>query len=382
MSNKIKLAHVVCVLPPYGGGLGVAAHNQAELMNQAGFDVTVLNPQAGKSDNFKRNYKVDPIRSILKLGHGVFCSNLLYKLFEFDIVHLHFPFFGAAMPVIISKILKSKKQKLVITYHQDLVLSGWRSWHYKILMKIITPMLLSLADKIVVSTFDYVENSLIKDYYFANKAKFIEIPFSVSRKFKPEAKDSQLLQHYGLKSTDFVVLFVGGLDWAHYFKGVEKLIEAFNLIQNKDIKALIVGTGNLKADYEKKVLALNLSNQIKFVGYVGDDDLPKHYNLADVEILPSIEKNEAFGIVLIEAMACGKPVLASDLRGVRMVVRDNVCGYVLKPGNVDDIKEKIELLCKDHGTYQRFSQNCLRVVEEKYRPESISALLTNLYTNL
>ncbi|KKR54654.1 MAG: Glycosyltransferase (Modular protein) [Parcubacteria group bacterium GW2011_GWA2_40_23] len=382
MSKKIKIAHVVCVLPPYGGGLGVAAHNQAELMTEAGFDVTVFAPETQEIKSIERKYKIDRLRSILKLGHGAFVPQLFFKLFNFDIIHLHFPFFGAAFIVTLAKLFRGNKTKLVITYHQDLILAGWRNWYYKISMFVLTPLLLRLADKIVVSTIDYVEDSFIKKYYFAHKNKFVEIPFDVSERFFPTKKSVELLNNYGFSLDDFVVLFVGGLDWAHYFKGVDCLIDAIKTIEALNIKALIIGAGNLKTQYQDKVRALALEDRIKFAGYVSNEDLPKYYNLADVVILPSINKNEAFGIVLIEALACGKPIMASNLRGVRCVVENNLNGLLLEPNDPQDIVEKIISLYQNKEKQKLFSANALKCVNEKYRPAVVSEKLKNLYLNL
>jgi len=382
MSNKIKLAHVVCVLPPYGGGLGVAAHNQAGLMTDAGFDVTVFAPETKESKIIERNYKVDPLRSILKLGHGAFVPQLFFKLLEFDEIHLHFPFFGATFIVALVKLFRGSKTKLVVTYHQDLILTGWRNWYYKASMFILTPLILQLADKIVVSTIDYVEDSFIKKYYFAHKNKFVEIPFDVSERFFPTSKNTQLLDKYSFSPADFIVLFVGGLDWAHYFKGVDCLIDALKLTKESKIKALIVGSGNLKVQYQKKVKEMGLEDQIKFAGHVFNEDLPQHYNLADVVVLPSINKNEAFGIVLIEALACGKPIMASNLRGVRCVVENNHNGLLLEPNDPQDIAEKIVFLYKDKEKQKQFSDHALKCVNEKYRSAIVSEKLKNLYLNL
>ncbi len=382
MTHPIKLAHLVCVLPPYGGGLGVAAHNQAELMVEAGFDVTVIAPEQSETNKVTRKYKIDPVRSIFQLGHGLIAPTLYQKLFSYDIVHLHFPFFGAIFPAIRAKIKRGDKLKLVVTYHQDLILAGWKSLYYKLVMYFLTPILLRLADKIVVSTFDYVRSSFIKNYFQANEKKFAEISFSVSEQFTPNTKNEKLLQKHKLKPDDFIVLFVGGLDWAHYFKGVDNLIEAFTQIQEPLIKALIVGSGNLKSTYEKQVEEARLEEKVLFTGYVPDELLPEYYNLADVVILPSVERNEAFGIVLIEAMACGKPILASDLPGVRTVVEDGANGLVLQPRSVNDIIEKILMIYNNTTLKQTLSLNAQQTVAKKYRPLIIKNKLQNLYNNL
>lgn len=380
METKIKIAHLVCVIPPYGGGLGVAAHNQAEILVDAGFDVTVITSKDTKHKEIKRKYKIDQLRSILKLGHGVLMPGLFKKLFAFDIVHLHFPFFGATFITVLVKLIRREKMKLIVSYHQDLILKGWRALYYKLSMFLLTPILLRLAEKIIVSTFDYAEGSAIKKYFLKNRSKFIEIPFAVDAQFSPQPKNQELLKKFEFSTSDFIVIFVGGLDWAHYFKGVDYLIQTMPLLPY-NIKALIVGAGNLKEKYEKQTHELCLEKRVKFAGYIDENLKSTYYNLADIVILPSINKNEAFGIVLIEGLACGKPILASNLRGVRNVVEDGINGFLLEPKNTQDIATKIKLLYQDRNKLKEFSANALRSAQ-KYSLKVVSERLNELYLEI
>jgi glycosyltransferase involved in cell wall biosynthesis len=95
-------------------------------------------------------------------------------------------------------------------------------------------------------------------------------------------------------------------------------------------------------------------------------------------ILPSINSSEAFGIVLVEGMACGKPVLASDLSGVRAVVENGKNGFVFAPKNSLAIAEKIVALFSDEARYELLRKNCLAVVEEKYRWRVVAKKLNDV----
>lgn len=380
-TKKLKIAHVVCVIPPYGGGIGIAAHQQAEEMVKKGHEVTVFTPSLKEPKETKRNYSIKHPLCIMRLGHGAIMPFLLLKLKDFDIVHLHFPFFGASFLTALIKVFR-KKTKLVVTYHQDLILSGFRSAYYKFSMKFFTPLILKLADKIIVSSDDYVDHSFIQNYYQKNINKFVELGFGVTERFDPQEKDSGLMKKYNFWPNDFVVTFVGGLDWAHYFKGVNYLIKAISQIENKKVKALIIGSGNLKKQYEQQVKDLKLENRVKFAGYVSDDELPKHYNLADIFILPSINKNEAFGIVLIEALACGKPLIASNLKGVRSVVECGKNGLLTEPKNSSDIAAKINYLYSNPKVMKRFQSNALKTTKEKHKLPIIGNKLEEIYLNL
>ena len=204
----------------------------------------------------------------------------------------------------------------------------------------------------------------------------------MSRRFVPEPKDKELLARYGLKVEDKVVLFAGGLDSAHYFKGVKYLIKAVSLAADKNVKALIVGGGDLLPEYQNLAREYKLESRVKFTGYVPADTIVQHYNLGDVFILPSINNSEAFGIVLIEAMACGKPVIATNLKGVRSVVDTGVNGMLVEPKNSRDIANKIDIIFGNPETYSRFSRNCLETVARKYRWTTISENLEKVYQQL
>jgi len=380
---KLKIAQIVCVLPPYGGGIGRVAHVNAQSMSKRGHDVTVFAPREKFfRKEIKRRYKAEWLFPLIKYGHASVLPQLLWKLKGFDIIHLHHPFFGAAFFTALFKWLNKGKVKFVLTYHMDISSSGLLGTYYKWYKFFILPFVLRQADKILISSEDYIENSDISEYYFQNMQKFKELPFGAAKKFFPQPKDSELLKQYGFESDDKIVLFVGGLDKQHFFKGVNFLIKAFAAIPNPKIKCLIVGEGNLRKQYESQAKAMNLQERIKFSGYVDKKMLPVFYNLSDMFILPSINKAEAFGIVLVEAMACGKPLIASNLKGVRSVVVPGVNGFLIEPMNSSDIAQKINYLATDERLTKQFSEYGLRLVAEKFRWRKIMNDLEQFYCQL
>ncbi|MFH0814488.1 MAG: glycosyltransferase family 4 protein [Candidatus Falkowbacteria bacterium] len=368
----MNIAQVVCVLPPIAGGIGRVADRYADELTKLGHEVQVFLPQQkGVDFCLGKNYRVELLKPLVGNGLAAVLPQLFGKLKNFDAIILHYPFFGSALltalVVSFDRLRMTTPRRFIVVYHMDVVLKGWKKIYEKVGRWLFLNFILNSADKIVCSSFDYIENSNIKKYFRKRRAKFFEIPFGASDQFKPAPKDTELLARHGFIESDKIVLFVGGLNSEHYFKGVNYFIDAIKLIDDKNIKALIVGSGNLKSEYEKLVDEKNLANRVKFAGFVSDEDLPKYYNLADAIILPSINCSEAFGIVLVEAMACGKPVLASDLAGVRSVVENNRNGFTFEPKTSADIALKIEMLFGDVARYKIFSEECLRLVEQKYR---------------
>jgi len=214
-----------------------------------------------------------------------------------------------------------------------------------------------------------------------NKNKFVELPFGVRRIYRPRKKDPYFLKKFNIKEKDKVLLFVGGLDAAHYFKGVNYLINAMKYLDD-NVKLIVAGEGDLKKDYIKKVKELGLEKRIHFAGYVERDILPEHYNLADLFVLPSVDKSEAFGLVLIESLAAGTPVIASNLKGVRTVVDSGRTGMLFEPKNARDIADKAKMILNNPKLYEQFSQNAARVANQKYRWPKIAKKLNDVYKNV
>jgi glycosyltransferase involved in cell wall biosynthesis len=136
-----------------------------------------------------------------------------------------------------------------------------------------------------------------------------------------------------------VVLFVGSMDRAHYFKGIPTLLRA--LTKTTEVAALLVGDGDLRPDYAHLAATLGLGDRVRFAGRVDVGELPQLYQMADLLVLPSETRGEAFGVVLLEAMASGRPVIATALPGVRSVVSPGVDGILVPPADADALARSI-----------------------------------------
>lgn len=380
MEQKLKIAQVVSTFPPYRGGMGNVAFNLADNLSRLGYEVTVFSPQRHFGHlNLDSYFKIHRLQPQLRYGNAAVVLQLFFYLLKYDIVHYHYPFLGASLATTLAKLIKGKKQKLIVHYHMDLVGQGWKAAIFKIYNWSHLRGLFLIADKIIVTSDDYLTKSLI--YPLAQKywEKFCILPNGVNLDyFKPAAKDPALTHKYQLKDKK-VILFVGALDSAHYFKGVNYLIKAMENLSREDIKLIIVGEGELRSVYEDMVNSYDLNNRVIFTGYVPDEELVKFYNLADIFVLPSIDKTEAFGMVLLEAMACAKPVVASSLPGVREVVEVKKNGRLFKPKDVAGLVEQLNVLlnqpelAKEYGLYGRAK------VEACYSWSKITEELLKIY---
>jgi glycosyltransferase involved in cell wall biosynthesis len=389
----MRIAHLVCKFPPYRSGMGAVAYEQVKRLSAMGHEVVVFtlsNPgpkaQALSLDNDLTGltFKVERLRAFPRFGNGGFCPQIIKKLKSFDIIQLHYPFFGAQEVLWLAKKLGLIKAKIIIFYHMDASFNNWLTKFLSWPSRLIHGSLFKPADKICSASLDYVKNSQIKNIYHRHQEKFVEIPFGVSHspdnisRERLEEIKRQINWHGEAKN----ILFVGNLDKAHYFKGVDILLLAFKKLSDyklpvTDYKLLIVGDGDLRSTYEQQARELNIADRVHFAGRVSDDDLACYYYLSDLVVLPSTTSAEAFGLVLAEAESFGKPVIGADLPGVRDVVGE--AGLLVKPGDINDLAEKIKLILTDADLRQKFSSAALNQVKEKYNWDKHVEKLNQLY---
>ncbi len=387
----MKIAQVVCVFPPYKGGIGTMAYNHAKSLAENGHEVTVFTPEyKGDKDviEHRDGFTIHRIVPFLKFGNGAILLKVIKQLKEFDVIHLHYPFFGTAEILWLLKKIKKDNLKLVLTYHMDIVGGIFLRPFFYFHTKFIMPRIVKSADKIIVTSNDYASHSNIKKLFFRIPDKFIDIPPEVdTQHFIYDSEFNSILNKLNLnKSKDKILLFVGGLDKAHYFKGVEFLIDSFNVLkrsfEHESLKLVIVGDGDLKVRYEKKVIENGLKDDIIFAGNVDYNDLVKYYSLSDITILPSIDKSEAFGIVLIESLSCSTPVIASNLPGVRTVVSDGVDGYVVKVKNEGELAFSIKQLLFNEEKRLEFGVKGREKVVSNFNKEIVVKKLIELYKSV
>ncbi|MCK5320752.1 glycosyltransferase family 4 protein [Candidatus Parcubacteria bacterium] len=368
----MKIAHVVCVYPPYKGGIGNVAKDFASLM-ESDNEVTIFTP-AQNNLKFKENggIKIKYLKPFLEYGNGAFLPQLFFKLKDFNIVHLHYPFFGASETVCLAKLFFKKRFKLIIHYHMDTDSLSFFSKILSIFSKIIFKPLFNVADKITFASEGYILKSKIKNFYQKNKQKFYLLPFGVDTdKFFPNKNKRE--------ENKINILFVGGLDSAHYFKGVDILFKALGKVLNDKITLDIIGQGDMLVEYRKIAKEIKMERHVNFLGGVDDEELVRNYQKADIFVLPSINSHEAFGVVLLEAMACGTPVIASNLHGVRSVFDNKQEGLFAEPGNISDLREKINILIADKNLRKQMGANGKKLVDKKYSFKILKERLEKIY---
>ena len=295
---------------------------------------------------------------------------------RFDLVHLHYPFyFGAELIWLAWRLFRVP---YVVSYHNDVELAG----HLRFLTPrhhaLIGQRILSDARRLVFTTIDYGRSSYAAD--LVERPTTDEVPNGVdTERFHPGVDGSSVRERYSLTAEDCCVLFVGGLDRPHYFKGVNVLLDALGRLPNPHIQLIIVGEGELRTGFERRAAALGLSSRVHFAGRASDDELPTYYAAADLLVLPSVTRGEAFGLVLLEAMACGRPVVASDLPGVRHVVKTTGGGELVRAGDPEALAAAISRLESNTGLREALGRRSRAAVEQNYSWPGIAERLEAMY---
>ena len=374
----MKIAHLVSTFPPYQGGMGNVCLVQVKELVKLGHQVSVFVPGNPEENRGKDGFLVKYVKPWFGCGNAAFVPGIVRELKGFDLIHLHWPFLGGAEIFLFWHLFK--KKPLVVQYHMDLIAPGIRGLIFKLNSFLFNPFFIKRADRVLVSSLDYLKSSNIKRYWLKNKGKFVVSPFGVcQQRFHPQEKNRGLLSRYGLDENHQVVLSVGGLDKAHYFKGAGLLIRAMAGLKNEmpDLRLVLAGEGDLRLEYEKLSEDLKVKGNVVFVGKVEDERLPDYYNLSDVFVFPSITRSEAFGLVSLEAMACAKPVIVSDLPGPRTLVEGN--GLVVKVNDLGDLGEKIRLIFNNKTRLKEFGEKSLKLVKEKYNWPAIVKEIEKIY---
>jgi glycogen(starch) synthase len=216
----------------------------------------------------------------------------------------------------------------------------------------------------------------IKQFYNVDEAKVRIVPNGVDpEKFKPLEDQEAIKRQFGL-GTEPCVLFVGSLIPR---KGLPFLVEAAKKIVKKysGTKFVIVGEGPLKNQLLSNLATANLSGNFKFLGNVKEDMLPAVYNCADVFALPSIQEGQ--GIVLLEAQASARPVVAFDVGGVNEAVRNGETGLLVKRGSSEELADALLKLLSDKALREKMGANGRRFVTENFTWDICAQKMLNVY---
>lgn len=286
--------------------------------------------------------------------------------FRFKLIHIHSP---NPLAEIFCIMLPGKQ--ILITHHSDLI----KQEKLKLFYLPIYKLLLKKAKYIIVPTLNHIKYSdTISE--FRDKCKVI--PFAIDTSdFK--ITESVIQEVDQIKSTHGrYFLFVGRLVG---YKGLEYLITAMKKV---DAKLIIVGEGPLREQLKRQVSDLNLNDKIIIKGHIKNHNTFKAlYHGTEALVLPSISKNENFGMVQLEAMACSKPIICTNLKsGVPCVAEDGVSSIVVPPKNSEALALAMNKFLSTPNLSQIMGNEALKRFNERYTIDNMVKLHQQLIDEL
>ena len=251
-------------------------------------------------------------------------------------------------------------------FRNALCLSGARQLTLGRLTNVSRIRALRKAD-LALAVSRYTRDRLIQEVGLdANRVKILPNTYDPDR-FAIAPKPPQLLQKYGLQPQTPVILTVGRLAETEGYKGYDQIIKAIPEIRRAvpDARYLLVGKGSDRPRIEKLIAEVGVQEAVILAGFVPDDELAEYYNLCDIFAMPS--QGEGFGIVYLEALACGKPVLAGNKDGSRDAVAEGELGLLVDPEDTAEIaSEIIRVLRREHSHPILFNPEILREGSSNY----------------
>ncbi|MDO5112681.1 MAG: glycosyltransferase [Clostridia bacterium] len=356
---------------PHTGGVETVVQNIAEgLKDSTAMQVLVCAPDAKTREDTVNGVAVRRSGRLCEVGPMPVSLRYLQDVRRAaktaDVLHLHMPFPWGDLALRLS----GYKGKVALWWHSDVV-------RQQRLLKLYMPLMrwtLERADVIAVATQGHIDGSAFLKPY---ESKCRIIPFGVDEAYY--AAGAPVAAHPPVnEKTDF--LFIGRMV---YYKGCDVLLDAFARMREKNCTLTMVGDGVLLEGLRAQALQLGVADRVTFTGAVSKEELMRRIAACDVFVLPSVARSEAFGLVQIETMAYGKPVINTDLpSGVPYVSLDGVTGLTVPPEDASALAAAMDKLAGDAQLRLSYGKAARERVEREYRMETMVARVGALYAAL
>lgn len=374
----MKIVQTPARFPPYTGGVEQYTYVLSKKLIERGHEVTVICANEPKQPETRTTYEgIDVIRieDVGKIAQTNLTPRLPIELYrevqDADIVHTHLPTpWVADVSVAVSKLCGTPS---VVTYHNDIRGDGPASYIADLYNATAMQVTLSLTNRIITTQEAYFEGSNIPRRHEDNVVT-VRNGVDVDR-FQPMDVDDESARQLGFETGKTNLFFLSVLDEYHDYKGLDNLIKAIDELSD-EYRLIVGGDGEKKSYYERIASEHGVSNQINFSGYIPDEDLTLCYNLADCFVLPSTSaEQEGFGLVLLEALACGTPVVTTEIVGVADSIEQENLGIVLPYSSPRTIAKAITEISEIGFSQSRATQFC----RGKYSWKQIAGEMVHVY---
>jgi glycosyltransferase involved in cell wall biosynthesis len=366
VGGSLKISLINSFFPPWRGGAETYVYNLARGLQARGHEVRVV---CGSSPVKAGTEHIDRVRvERLRVAGKVYGTPIIPKLAlrlmreNSDIIHAGFPSpYNAFFASVASRL---RGIPAVLTWHNDLPAVA-RAAHAIATVHeyAVLPVYLGNFKFLISTSRLYAETSRVLR---AHRERVVIIPHGVDTvKFNPQVRADELRRQI-VAGNRKIILFVGALTRWHIYKGLDILMKAVALLKGESshLKLLVVGGGDLVSRYVQLASDLGIHDDVFFAGNVSDDELPKYYAISDVLVLPSKDRCEGFGLVLLEANATGKPVIGSAVGGIPSVIKDGHNGILVPPSDPNVLASTIRRALKDEGMLREMGKNGRRFAKD------------------
>ena len=375
--HKINYSQYWC------GGSGNVAYYLATHMALRGHEISIFTTSIDSNASTEQYENINIYRHSTNFRIKNRCMSLSMFLnatkYKVDIIHAHLT--NSVNEFIIPRYTKRKNTPLIVTYHGDPE-KNMGGIIYKtgvcFYAKYILEKVLSRADVIISPSGYYIDESRFLGKY---RDKTVVIPNGINiDDFDILYPKEECRKKLGLPFDENIILFVGTLS---LYKGPDVLLKAMpKVIKNiPNAKLVFVGSGPMRKGLEIRLRKLGVERHVKFAGFVEEGLKPLYYKAADVFCLPSTMNTESFGIVNLEAMACGVPIVASKIGGVPDVVKDGENGLLVPSSDSEALADAIVYLLENQDVREKMGKNGRRKVED-YSWERIAEETEKIYEGL
>ncbi|MCQ2491252.1 MAG: glycosyltransferase [Ruminococcus sp.] len=371
MGREFSVLEVNKAYYPHIGGIESLVRQYSEELGQFGVQVRTLVCRDGRGGTIHDQVNGVKVTRAGSLGTYFSCplSLSFIRLFRkmaknADAVHINVPFPLADAALLLS----GYKGKVAVSWHSDIVKQKKLMLFYRPFMM----YLLRRADIIFTATQGHIDNS---DVLTRFREKCCILPYGIDTEQYLSIERKPFLTERLTDKNAVKVFFTGRLV---YYKGVDVLLRAFRKV--KGCELFIAGTGQLGDELRHYVDTHEMSDKVHFLGFLPDDELRQAYADCDIFVLPSVVKSEAFGIVQLEAMVYGKPVINTKLpSGVPFVSIHGETGLTVPPSSPKTLAAAINKLAEDRPLREKLGRNAAVRVKRDFNEKDI---IRRLYETL
>lgn len=364
------------------GGTEIAAYNLAvNIAKKHDVEIFTTSMDSNNFTEHVNNLEIHRYATNLKISSANLSFNILYKPLSHEIDVVHAIYNMPYSDYVALRYAKKKNVPFVVTYQGDAQDSGGnfiRNLATFIYNRTLLKQVLKGADIIIATSNSFIhESRYLGDF----KEKITVIPNGINiEEFEINLSKEDCKTKLGLPLNKKIILFLGNIV---AYKGPDILIKAFSKINGKidNVELVFAGRGEMKGELIKTADDLGIIENIRFTGYVDEKLKPLYYKSADIFCLPSITKAESFGIVNLEAMACGIPIVSTRLGGIPDVVKNKENGLLVNPNDSESLADAILFLLKNEDIAQKMG-NKGKLMVKNYSWEKIADETENIYKEL